>query len=247
MAPPSSTASPLRREREADAMHGHGDKPFLCPYEHCDRAVAGNGFPRHWNLRDHMKRVHNVPGPSGSTPTKMHAQTYNRHNASVYDQSLVQKLSRSSSQAPKAVPPFVNTHSPTPTLPSSSNEVLSQRLQSASRRYLSANTDTSYARSNSDLSPFRQGSPLAPSMHAFGQQAKKAEHDTRILLPGQTSQTLLDSRESMTILPKDIDLVYVSDGAAAPLFPTSPVNPEWQYPIDSSPHNTLKNTEEREE
>lgn len=43
-------------------MHGHGDKPFACPYEGCERGVPGNGFPRHWNLRDHMKRVHNDPG-----------------------------------------------------------------------------------------------------------------------------------------------------------------------------------------
>lgn len=43
-------------------MHGHGDKPFLCKYEGCERGVPGNGFPRHWNLRDHMKRVHNDSG-----------------------------------------------------------------------------------------------------------------------------------------------------------------------------------------
>jgi hypothetical protein len=71
----SSTACLLRHEREAHAMHGHGDKPFLCTYDGCERGVAGNGFPRHWNLRDHMKRVHNDPGQpksnastSGSPP-----------------------------------------------------------------------------------------------------------------------------------------------------------------------------------
>lgn len=69
----SSTACLLRHEREAHAMHGHGDKPFLCSYEGCERGVQGNGFPRHWNLRDHMKRVHNDPGhpksnASGSPP-----------------------------------------------------------------------------------------------------------------------------------------------------------------------------------
>ncbi|CCU75568.1 hypothetical protein BGHDH14_bgh01731 [Blumeria hordei DH14] len=58
----SSTACLLRHEREAHAMHGHGDKPFLCTYEGCERGMAGNGFPRHWNLRDHMKRVHNDSG-----------------------------------------------------------------------------------------------------------------------------------------------------------------------------------------
>lgn len=47
-------------------MHGHGEKPFLCIYEGCDRAAPGNGFPRHWNLRDHMKRVHNDSGAAKS-------------------------------------------------------------------------------------------------------------------------------------------------------------------------------------
>jgi len=49
-------------------MHGHGDKPFLCTYDGCERGVLGNGFPRHWNLRDHMKRVHNDPGQAKSPP-----------------------------------------------------------------------------------------------------------------------------------------------------------------------------------
>ncbi|PVH78148.1 hypothetical protein DL98DRAFT_636213 [Cadophora sp. DSE1049] len=58
----SSTACLLRHEREAHGLHGHGDKPFLCTYEGCERGIPGNGFPRHWNLRDHMKRVHDNPG-----------------------------------------------------------------------------------------------------------------------------------------------------------------------------------------
>ena len=69
----SSTACLLRHEREAHAMHGHGDKPYLCTYEGCDRALSGNGFPRQWNLKDHMRRVHNDNGASlnmsGSPPT----------------------------------------------------------------------------------------------------------------------------------------------------------------------------------
>ena len=70
----SSTACLLRHEREAHAMHGHGDKPYLCTYEGCDRAHPGNGFPRQWNLKDHMRRVHNDSGASlnmaGSPPTQ---------------------------------------------------------------------------------------------------------------------------------------------------------------------------------
>lgn len=39
-------------------MHGHGERPHLCFYPGCDRAMSGNGFPRRYNLYDHMKRVH---------------------------------------------------------------------------------------------------------------------------------------------------------------------------------------------
>jgi hypothetical protein len=55
-------------------MHGHGDKPFLCTYEGCERSNPGCGFPRQWNLRDHMRRVHNddcvpsAPAPASAPP-----------------------------------------------------------------------------------------------------------------------------------------------------------------------------------
>ncbi|KAK3322400.1 hypothetical protein B0H66DRAFT_601855 [Apodospora peruviana] len=67
----SSTACLLRHEREAHAMHGHGEKPYLCTYEGCERSLPGHGFPRQWNLRDHMRRVHNDNGtaaPPASPP-----------------------------------------------------------------------------------------------------------------------------------------------------------------------------------
>ncbi|OHW93527.1 hypothetical protein CSPAE12_07767 [Colletotrichum incanum] len=70
----SSTACLLRHEREAHAMHGHGDKPFLCSYEGCDRAMPGNGFPRQWNLKDHMRRVHNDNGVPGSPTSTSNGQ-----------------------------------------------------------------------------------------------------------------------------------------------------------------------------
>jgi hypothetical protein len=49
----------LRYKHKAYGMHGHGDKPYFCTYKGCERNVPGNGFPRYWNLRDHIKRVHN--------------------------------------------------------------------------------------------------------------------------------------------------------------------------------------------
>ena len=39
-------------------MHGHGDKPYPCPFPGCERSRPGHGFPRKWNLMDHQRRVH---------------------------------------------------------------------------------------------------------------------------------------------------------------------------------------------
>ncbi|KAJ5106049.1 hypothetical protein NUU61_003396 [Penicillium alfredii] len=54
----SSNACLFRHEREAHGLHGHGDNPHLCLWEGCERSVPGYGFPRRWNLFDHMRRVH---------------------------------------------------------------------------------------------------------------------------------------------------------------------------------------------
>jgi hypothetical protein len=64
-------------------MHGHGDKPYLCTYEGCDRAVPGCGFPRNWNLRDHMRRVHNDNGSSLNMPTGSHSSSRGSQSASL--------------------------------------------------------------------------------------------------------------------------------------------------------------------
>ena len=52
----SSNACLFRHEREAHGMHFYGKNPHLCHFAGCDRAIGG--FPRRWNLYDHMRRVH---------------------------------------------------------------------------------------------------------------------------------------------------------------------------------------------
>jgi hypothetical protein len=89
-------------------MHGHGDKPFLCTHEGCERGVAGNGFPRHWNLRDHMKRVHNDPGPpksnaSGSPPPSGPSKGKKRKAGDSQEPIFVEKSQKRASPPPAVV------------------------------------------------------------------------------------------------------------------------------------------------
>lgn len=78
-------------------MHGHGDKPYLCTSEGCERSIVGNGFPRHWNLRDHMRRVHNDPGPSKSSasgsppPSGGTGRGRNKRKVEVSDSAVMEK------------------------------------------------------------------------------------------------------------------------------------------------------------
>lgn len=85
----SSTACLLRHEREAHGMHGHGAKPHLCTYEDCERSIPGNGFPRRWNLYDHMRRVHDYTGAASSNGSASPALSssssqYQNTNGPVY-------------------------------------------------------------------------------------------------------------------------------------------------------------------
>ena len=73
-------------------MHGHGDKPYLCQYDDCDRAVLGNGFPRRWNLQDHMKRVHDYTGPP----------TNGRNSPAISDASNPKARKSKTSRAPQS-------------------------------------------------------------------------------------------------------------------------------------------------
>ncbi|KAJ4304131.1 hypothetical protein N0V88_001741 [Collariella sp. IMI 366227] len=104
----SSTACLLRHEREAHAMHGHGEKPYLCTYEGCERAIPGHGFPRQWNLRDHMKRVHNDSGvpvqPASPPPTGVTTSSRGRKRKSNSQEKQPAQEKPSSRKSNKAVP-----------------------------------------------------------------------------------------------------------------------------------------------
>ncbi|OCT54232.1 hypothetical protein CLCR_00265 [Cladophialophora carrionii] len=86
----SSNACLLRHEREAHGEHTHGMNPYLCKFPDCERAREGNGFPRRWNQRDHMKRVHQyeeIDAPAKKSPS-----------------SQSQSKRRKASSAPTSVP-----------------------------------------------------------------------------------------------------------------------------------------------
>ncbi|KZF23629.1 hypothetical protein L228DRAFT_121156 [Xylona heveae TC161] len=80
-------------------MHGHGEKPHLCSYEGCDRSVPGNGFPRRWNLYDHMKRVHDYKGPSSTGSTSPAASPVSGHASNVQLQASRKRKGASSVDA----------------------------------------------------------------------------------------------------------------------------------------------------
>ena len=80
-------------------MHGHGEKPHLCHFPDCERAAPGNGFPRRWNLGDHMKRVHDYTGPASSTGSSSPTPS----SASSYYQGIPSKR-RTSSNSPSEPP-----------------------------------------------------------------------------------------------------------------------------------------------
>jgi hypothetical protein len=63
----SSNACLFRHERETHGMHNHGHNPYVCLFPDCERAKQGNGFPRRWNQRDHMKRMHGWEGDDNAS------------------------------------------------------------------------------------------------------------------------------------------------------------------------------------
>ncbi|KAL4931079.1 putative C2H2 finger domain protein [Aspergillus undulatus] len=100
----SSNACLFRHEREAHGLHGHGENPHLCLFEGCDRSMPGFGFPRRWNLFDHMRRVHDYasserPSSPDASPTtvqpKKEATGRKRRVTGVSAAAQVMKRTRS--------------------------------------------------------------------------------------------------------------------------------------------------------
>ncbi|KAL9098044.1 MAG: hypothetical protein Q9163_006217 [Psora crenata] len=94
----SSTACLLRHEREAHGLHGHGDKPYPCLFQDCDRSQPGQGFPRQWNLRDHMKRVHGFVVPDSSNNGNDYPSPTSSHCSAEVQGTVRRKRSPESSQ-----------------------------------------------------------------------------------------------------------------------------------------------------
>ena len=116
----SSTACLLRHEREAHGMHGHGSKPHLCTYTDCERSLPGNGFPRRYNLFDHMKRVHDYTGstspPEQVSPPVQPAQLGpKRHNSTNKRklappvEDMARKRQKTTTKAPSAATAAAST------------------------------------------------------------------------------------------------------------------------------------------
>lgn len=108
----SSNACLFRHEREAHGMHGHGENPHLCHFPSCERSIPGNGFPRRWNLHDHMRRVHDytasekASSPEGSPVAgqkpKKKDSAVRKRKASSGTQTMKRARSTQSQAAQKA-------------------------------------------------------------------------------------------------------------------------------------------------
>ncbi|KAF2867607.1 hypothetical protein BDV95DRAFT_610523 [Massariosphaeria phaeospora] len=101
----SSTACLLRHEREAHGMHGHGSKPNLCLFPECERSHEGEGFPRRYNLYDHMRRVHDYdrreeasPPATPEQPSSARKTTTRKRKSKTDGVAKRQRATRSSQQ-----------------------------------------------------------------------------------------------------------------------------------------------------
>ncbi|KAI0813923.1 hypothetical protein GGR55DRAFT_487028 [Xylaria sp. FL0064] len=72
-------------------------KHFLCTYKGCERSIEGNGFPRQWNLRDHLRRVHGEqsrPEAYARVPPESFVQEINKPDSERADRFSGIKFSK---------------------------------------------------------------------------------------------------------------------------------------------------------
>ncbi|EEP75361.1 predicted protein [Uncinocarpus reesii 1704] len=152
----SSNACLFRHEREAHGMHGHGENPHLCRFPSCDRSIPGNGFPRRWNLHDHMRRVHDYtcsekasspegsPITTGKAPaTKKKDGTLRKRKGAISGTQTIKRVRATQSQSQAALRA---THAHT-----------DKQLQNAEKNYYSCLSDI-----QKDLGNIN---PQDPAMH----------------------------------------------------------------------------------
>lgn len=90
-------------------MHGHGEKPFNCELSTCERSIPGNGFPRHWNLCDHMSRVHGLKAKP-QDPEKATKGARKRKNATADAAVKKSRASKSPKKEPITPPAPADFH-----------------------------------------------------------------------------------------------------------------------------------------
>ena len=74
-------------------MHGH--QAYNCTYKGCERSQDGKGFPRAWNLKDHMRRVHNDHGNGSAQAQAEEQQSKGRRKSKGSSASSSRKSSKS--------------------------------------------------------------------------------------------------------------------------------------------------------
>lgn len=119
-------------------MYGHGTKPYLCLDKSCERSALDNGFPRLYNLNDHMKRVHRYEArdlsvdvssavPTADVRTKKTVRIEKRQAGSKIGQNSIQSSRRSSTASSSSRQVAIKAESRTFTRRAEQTKVLASR------------------------------------------------------------------------------------------------------------------------
>lgn len=82
-------------------LHNHGKNPYPCLFDNCERSRGDNGFPRRWNQRDHMKRVHGWEGEiNGDDADQGYNEPTRRRKGPVTSSSVAMKRTSSARAHP---------------------------------------------------------------------------------------------------------------------------------------------------